>query len=720
MRAEILDDCDLPVLVGTAPLRLPKTYTVDQWFSLWARHYRIQMACDGVGALLIHAHAVVTEGGRRQDLQGIELLKHVRMTPWLRRLRSWHAIVYSFEPLEDILRRTPGNLILLSKGVTFLRLPDALDLTTALSRATPRLSARWRGLSPREVVDNLAHAIPATPDSVDFRPFVAADYVPPDSAHDVSNRWGIYDLYRAAVEIRGLAPSTGNYPEVDQRHVLGDPVREFVDSLLGKEARYLDNDAHTMSTLSPSDRATLETSVRALPDSTVGKTIAYIDDEASTGWADLLTDLLLDAPAATRRKARFVMPASVLGDYAKAFGPTHHDATDHVYCRKLTEWVAHERPDLVILDLRLLGSRERERPVHEASGMKVARSIRRAYPYLPILLFTASNKAETLAISRAFTVDDVWMKPGLGEHRPPGGGIAALTQLGTKVQRLLGRKYSWLRRAGDELAALEMSPSRALWWEKPFQWPMPERVGAHNQVGPADTYEPRLGLRAEVLALVNSILYLARAALRVEADWPTSAGPFDFESVSAPLRAAAFNRIGQVVERIHDADKVRVPGFATNGLGARVGGIRESKTSEDFLFRRCDWLAFRLVNFRNIASHPTSQQERRTRLSEESLRTAVCDLVAWLGTARAALAPINQAQARSIGAGQATLAKSERVGHALRMHPGDDVGQIAVDKLADCTPERAVLDGFRLQLAERSAFQPTVQKSDEISGVTSA
>jgi len=38
-----------------------------------------------------------------------------------------HVIVFSFEPVEELIRRKPGSLILLSRGVTFLRVPEGLS-----------------------------------------------------------------------------------------------------------------------------------------------------------------------------------------------------------------------------------------------------------------------------------------------------------------------------------------------------------------------------------------------------------------------------------------------------------------------------------------------------------------------------------------------------------------------------------------------------------------
>src|ERR1700722_8804216 len=113
MRIELLDDCVfLWQGIKPPPMVSIEDNDLDRWFWQWARNRTESGIHKGDGILLIHAHGRFTRGAHRQDLQGVELLKHIRLTPSLGTANAWHAIVYSFEPLETILARRPGDLIL--------------------------------------------------------------------------------------------------------------------------------------------------------------------------------------------------------------------------------------------------------------------------------------------------------------------------------------------------------------------------------------------------------------------------------------------------------------------------------------------------------------------------------------------------------------------------------------------------------------------------------
>jgi hypothetical protein len=83
-----------------------------------------------VDLLVVYAHARLTVHAFRQDYEGIELLKHLRVakTDALGDLRRTHVIILSWESAEEIVKRKAGNVILFSSGVSFLRLPEAIEI----------------------------------------------------------------------------------------------------------------------------------------------------------------------------------------------------------------------------------------------------------------------------------------------------------------------------------------------------------------------------------------------------------------------------------------------------------------------------------------------------------------------------------------------------------------------------------------------------------------
>jgi CheY-like chemotaxis protein len=702
-----LDDLGLWQLEGVDCRPAPRATTVAEAFSAWALDFRTRHSPDAVGAFLIHANGVFTPDGRRQDLQGVELLKHIRLTRWLGSVRTWHALVYSFEPLEQIFRRTPGNLILLSPGVTFVRLPEALDLTAALPRALPHRAMAWRGMSGAAMLADLARLSPASLTDRDFRPFVAADYVPPDSAHDISNHWGMYEIVRSLDALDRGVPTSSSFPEVEQPDdILPAEVRQFVLSLEAKKPRFLDR-ADEQSD-NPTDPLTLERALAELGTAAAGKTVAYIDDEAHLGWQSVLQRLLAlrvrPVSAVSGQLRRWAEEASGATDGAA------RDEVDSRYSESLVRWLSEERTDLLILDLRLLRSMDRARPTREASGMTVAKAVRRDAPYLPILLFTASNKADTLVFSQSLEIDGFWIKPGLGEHRAPHGGVAALIDLVRALTRLLDIEYAWLANAGRGLEEINAAPRGAHWWEQTFEWPRPmatNEQGAVSTHDKADVHRPSDGLRAQVVSLVVAVLQQCRLAARSESNGAdTNAGALQAQA----LRLGVFNRIGQVVELVHGKDDLvgksyKVPGGPAGRVG---GGIKKVDERDRYLHRRCDWVAYRLLVLRNVASHPGPEAPK---LDARALRVAVCDLLAWLSLPRRDVQPLDVG---CFGGLDTRLG-----GAAFRLHALDPESAAWKERYPVAGEQANVdhfLDAFRTQLRCREAFDPIVQKGDALAG----
>lgn len=142
---------------------------------------------DSVAIFVIHVHARVTVNSYRQSQDGVEVLKHIRLTEELGSLRTAHVVLCSFEDPVALLARKPGNLIILSKGTTVLRLPDSKRELEQHGYLTAR-------------ADIKAEINPET-----FAPYVRCDYREVDRPHQFSNWWG---LHRIAHARRLLKPDT--------------------------------------------------------------------------------------------------------------------------------------------------------------------------------------------------------------------------------------------------------------------------------------------------------------------------------------------------------------------------------------------------------------------------------------------------------------------------------------------------------------------------------
>jgi hypothetical protein len=130
---------------------------------------------------LINVNLKINKHSTRQHQEGIELLKHIRLTEELGDGRNTHVILYSFEEQLQLLKRKPENLIMLSEGVTFFRLPEGLE-----QWANPKKLSEFAGKR-------------ADVNQRDYKRFVQCDFQLPDAAHEFSNWWGVQQLVNAAI-----------------------------------------------------------------------------------------------------------------------------------------------------------------------------------------------------------------------------------------------------------------------------------------------------------------------------------------------------------------------------------------------------------------------------------------------------------------------------------------------------------------------------------------
>jgi len=655
-----------------------ESVSLDDYFADHCAQKLRKWKAERHGIIVLYAHGRFSKNARRQDLQGVDLLKHIRLSPWLDHLSSWHAVVYSLESLEQILDRRPGNLVLTSPGVTILRLPESRALTEALrdARGNPDLS-----------LEGLAKGN-ALLDRRSFRPFVACDYMPPDSAHETSNLWGLYEMWPTCL--------AKEFPEVEAAEELPRDVLAFVQSLTCKKARWLEGERPRM--IGAAHKKTIE----SLPVSCKERRIALVDDEAENGWAQFLK-LLVNGPNEHGNCSIWRPdPAKIRSLREVLISKTSPENLLHA----ISAEVRDQKPDFVILDLRLGGSAEFATPPALSTGMQLASILRASDPFLPVLLFTASNKAETLSIGNSYNIDEYWMKPGLGEHRGLGSRHADVISLAGKIEHLLGPDYRWLQRLWMELSNIETA-SETWWWEKGIVWPAPVRADGRQInridrriIGAITSQPPGKGTKVAVIELLRPMLESLRIALRLEhrnVGEPAAPTPY-------LLRAGVFNQIGKVIELIH--------GFTEGGAvpdefrkAGTVGGRKDAK-DDCFVFFRQDWWAFRLFSQRNEWSHVrmidqtnvfASASKTKVRgPSNDDVFNAISDLVAWLTLPRV------EPQPKQVAAN-----KSGR----FRLSPQD---RLASGTWTKVTSRAATSRDFQNCMADRQEYQQLITKAEDL------
>ncbi len=123
------------------------------------------------------------------------------------------------------------------------------------------------------------------------------------------------------------------------------------------------------------------------------KKILYIDDLAENGWGKLLESILGQNVLTT------IVP----------------DINQDNYIDKIVNIITNKKPDTVLLDLRLGGDIEARLPINEVSGFKVLKIIKNKFPVLPVIMFSATNKAENLSALLKLGAFGLWTKPRV-EH----------------------------------------------------------------------------------------------------------------------------------------------------------------------------------------------------------------------------------------------------------------------------------------------------------------
>jgi CheY-like chemotaxis protein len=530
------------------------------------------------GVLVVCADWKPFETSRRYEQNGVRLLKHLRLTPDLGELRRMHAIILSFEPIEELIRRQPGSQVLLSRGVTFLRLPEGLE------RLKDETFLAQRAKALADLRGN------------DFLAAVRADYRPPDSAHEMSNWWGVRQFHAARVEIHPNEKGVYPLPPPVQRELRKTSNLEAL-FLFGEHNRRRGCVARQEASAEFAELQIVEKAVKHCFTGECPPRLVLVDDDADLGWEALLRRSLLRARTSSECLQVVRIPKP----------PEPAPSFDAEWVR--SNILCHD-PDLVLLDLRLLGNREVELPVAETSGVKVLRELRSQDCGLPVIMMTASNKYWTFRETLLEGADGYWMKEGVGEHRPSVSLARHCDELLELVLRCVSPKpvpsgpgswpliatggYSDLRRFSRELRRLKECPTQ-LWWES-RTW---DSVQGDDEISLA--LKQSKADRKDVLRQIESALFLFRDYLRLFENRQGFVAHSDSAAAASEQLRAIVMAGGKVVEYVHGnrefAKRARVVLKA-----AHIGRDKKDPNSPG----RGDLIGQRLHAYRSDSAHADS------------------------------------------------------------------------------------------------------------------
>lgn len=524
---------------------------------------KICQASQKLDALLIFINADISLGNnRRQQQSGVEVLKQLRLVDKFHltdgstlenSVRDAGCVIYSMRSIEQLLRQTPENLLLLSPGTAFARLPtDFSDLDLpALLRSKPS-------------ADVLA-------------PYFRVDLVLPDDRHDWANWWGINQL--ASV----------------QRLVEGDPnthqqarAQNERQELRNRQAVYLFG---TRDNKMAEAYGRFSGRIAALRDDLAQRSprILHIDDRWHDGWSNIFMRMIYATDLSTSNGTN--APATPYTDFTldgkpvfrilNAFGDrTLDQSKQEQWVKRICKVVADAvrfAPNLIFLDLRLFRETGVIHKVEELSGAKVLRWLRAHFKATPIIMTTASNKVWSLEGLLKLGADALWVKEGLDERRSAEESVRNYCQLLELVATATGEKYRFLNRF--DLAHRKLLATNGHWWEQTHLWPNGDQTKAS---------------RVEVETILDDTVLMLRSYLQ---QYEMGYG-YKHQLQERNWTAAILRHAANVFEEIHQLN-IFGPGHSnTSGV---IGGYTDN--AGNLVPRRADWFAYELYALRNLASH---------------------------------------------------------------------------------------------------------------------
>lgn len=342
----------------------------------------VALSLDPFDIIIINCESVFADNDSQVDFRGVELLK------WLRvHLKICNRIIMaSFLNREFLLQKTPQDYILFAPGNYFLLLPFTNDELNTLKRNSSNVKSE-------EILVEY------------YKPFVFPDFNILDISHSFSNDFGLHLL-----------------DEFFQKEILELPITKDSRNLSFSKAKLLykidtENDLARIVELKK-----LRNRVNELIKE---KTVVHIDDKGADGWFALIKKLFDK-------------------DNVKGILPEIADNGTEINLISTIEKIKRKKPNIIFLDLRLLGDREINLSIPETSGALLLEEIRKWNPSIPVLLTSATDRLKSLEILSKipYSINGVWTKP-----RVEKAGFSTLSV----VENLFLKTEALIKESNDEI-----------------------------------------------------------------------------------------------------------------------------------------------------------------------------------------------------------------------------------------------------------------------------
>lgn len=489
---------------------------------------------------------VKCKGRSRQDQAGVDILKYLRLSERFNKseneARDIHCVLFSFQTVEQLLRKKPGSVIICSKGTTLVRLPydfGKLSLKDLFSR--------------KAIADSLA-------------PYIRGEFTLPDERHDWANWWAGRQMVSVYVHERqpqdiGLEDFMGKIEDVRIRNALyiydhPEELRNAVVRIDKKRIttlrkRIWQNIGHQHHQQNEGEFDTWKLKIGLIDDEA-----ARIGQVTNFGWQRIYSRMLFNNDTGVRD----LLDEAGVKEYES---PTQFEQLSFVDYGCL------------LLDLRLKGEKDRTIKIQELSGAGLLDEIRNGFPALPVIITTASNKVWSFETLMQLGADGYWIKQGLDERRTERETIENYIKLLELVANATDEKYQFMGRFWSQTAILQRQQN--LWWEK-HAWQTGERTEGRGYV---------------IFQILNDAIQMLRTYLHQH----LMGYGYRTETSERFWMGAIIQKLGNVIEEVHRFDELD----ESSRTSGTIGGYR--RTDGTFQENRKDWFAWRLYWIRNKASH---------------------------------------------------------------------------------------------------------------------
>lgn len=374
--------------------------------------------------------------------EGIKLLKMIRLY-----YIHTHCVIYSFLPKDYFLYNDKNKSILLSEGVTFERMPLMIDdafLQPLIDKKSPNdedknlaefftwdyyqalmknrhFHANWWG--PLRIMEYLKLANGLRDDDLVFSDEKAQMYQQSLLGRVVRyiktlNEGSVWDEWKKSLQKNKQSLESDNIAlsqiqtSINQLHHPGalSDVVEKTQSIQEHNRVIVEREQEQLGEYQPVEpKLIMELEIENLRKELKKKNpkILYLDDMAGCGWDYVLQMLFYGEQSKKQFK---VWPYFSLIERDSDY--------DTIAQESIMPEINNGKYNLVILDLRLKNEQGRIEP-KQLSGIKLLEALRKASVRCPILIISASDKADIVEQAFISGADAYWRKEGVDENNNP-------------------------------------------------------------------------------------------------------------------------------------------------------------------------------------------------------------------------------------------------------------------------------------------------------------